>query len=92
MILGCTHYPLVAPILQRALGRGVTLVTSGQGVARSVERALTARGLLNTRASEGSYEFSCTGDAEVFHALGTRFLQMPLGEVGHVDLGARIAA
>ncbi|MGO9882808.1 MAG: glutamate racemase [Solirubrobacteraceae bacterium] len=92
VILGCTHYPLVAPILQRALGRGVTLVTSGQGVARSVERALTARGLLNPRVGEGSYEFSCTGDAEAFHALGTRFLQMPLGEVRHVELGARLAA
>src|SRR5580704_9315478 len=52
VVLGCTHYPLVAPMLQRALGRGVTLVTSGAGVARSVERALTARGLLNPRSGE----------------------------------------
>src|SRR3984957_6939552 len=44
VILGCTHYPLVAPMLQRSLGRGVTLVSSGVGVARSVERALAARG------------------------------------------------
>ena len=41
VILGCTHYPLIAPMLQRTLGRGVTLVTSGTGVARSVERALS---------------------------------------------------
>ncbi len=92
VILGCTHYPLVAPILQRALGRGVTLVTSGAGVARSVERALTARGLLNPRPAEGTYEFSCTGDVDAFRSLGTRFLQMPLGEVRHVELGARLAA
>jgi glutamate racemase len=87
VILGCTHYPLVAPMLQRMLGRGVTLVTSGQGVARSVERALTARGLLNLRPDEGSYRFRCTGATDAFHALGTRFLQMPLGEVTHVELG-----
>ncbi len=92
VILGCTHYPLVAPMLQRALGRGVTLVTSGAGVARSVERALTARGLLNPRRGEGTYRFSCTGDVDTFRAIGTRFLQMPLGEVRHVELGARIAA
>lgn len=92
VILGCTHYPLVAPMLQRALGRGVTLVTSGTGVARSVERALTARGLLNPRRGEGTYRFSCTGDVDTFRAIGTRFLQMPLGEVRHVELGARIAA
>ena len=92
VILGCTHYPLVAPMLQRALGRGVTLVTSGAGVARSVERALTARGLLHPRRGEGTYRFGCTGDVETFHAIGTRFLQMPLGEVIHVDLGTRVPA
>src|ERR1700727_181753 len=92
VILGCTHYPLVAPMLQRALGRGGALVTSGAGVARSVERALTARGLLNPRRGEGTYRFSCTGDVEAFRAIGTRFLQMPLGEVRHVDLAARVAA
>jgi glutamate racemase len=92
VILGCTHYPLVAPMLQRSLGRGVSLVTSGAGVARSVERALASRGLLNSSEDEGSYRFFCTGDVESFHALGTRFLQMPLGEVVHVDLAARAAA
>ena len=92
VILGCTHYPLVAPMLQRSLGRGVTLVTSGAGVARSVERALAARGLLNPQAGEGAYRFLCTGDVESFRALGTHFLQMPLGEVLHVELAARAAA
>jgi len=92
VILGCTHYPLVAPMLQRSLGRGVTLVTSGAGVARSVERALASRGLLNPSEGEGSYRFFCTGDVESFHALGTRFLQMPLGDVVHVELSSAKAA
>jgi glutamate racemase len=92
VILGCTHYPLVAPMLQRILGRGVALITSGTGVARSAERALTARGLLNPQPDEGTYQFLCTGPVESFRALGTRFLQMPLGEVMHVELGERAAA
>ncbi len=92
VILGCTHYPLVAPMLQRTLGRGVSLVTSGAGVARSVERALAGRRLLNPRRGEGSYRFRCTADVESFRALGTRFLQMPLGEVVHVEVGQRMAA
>lgn len=92
VILGCTHYPLVAPLLQRILGRGVGLVTSGSGVARSVERALASRRLLNPQAEEGSYRFLCTADVESFRTLGTRFLQMPLGQVGHVELGTRAAA
>jgi len=86
VVLGSTHYPLVAPMLQRMLGRGVELVTSGEGVVRSVERALAARGLLRERAGEGAYRFHCTGDVEAFRALGTRFLQMPLGEVERVQL------
>ncbi len=92
VILGCTHYPLIAPMLQRMLGRGVSLVTSGASVARSVERALAARDLLNPRRHEGDYRFECTADVDSFRALGTRFLQMPLGEVRHVELEERIAA
>jgi glutamate racemase len=92
VILGCTHYPLVASMLQRMLGRGVSLVTSGAGVARSVERALASRELLHPQEVEGSYRFACTGDVNMFRKLGTRFLQMPLGEVVHVELGAGVAA
>ncbi len=92
VILGSTHYPLCAPILQRMLGRGVTLVSAGTGVARSVERALASRDVLNPAAGEGAYRFLCTGDVESFRALGTRFLQMPLGEVAHVELSAQVAA
>ncbi|HEY2650937.1 MAG TPA: glutamate racemase [Solirubrobacteraceae bacterium] len=92
VILGCTHYPLVAPLLQRTLGRGVALVSSGTGVARSVERALAARALLNPQRGEGDYQFLCTGPVESFHSLGTRFLQMPLGEVAQIELSAKAAA
>ncbi len=91
VILGSTHYPLCEPILQRSLGRGVELVSAGAGVARSVERALASRELLNPREGEGTYRFHCTGDAESFRILGTRFLQMPLGEVRSVELTPRVA-
>jgi glutamate racemase len=92
VILGSTHYPLCAPILQRMLGPRVALISAGAGVARGVERALAARGLLNPQAHEGDYRFECTADVESFRALGTRFLQMPLNEVRHVELDQRIAA
>jgi glutamate racemase len=93
VILGSTHYPLCAPMLQRMLGRGVTLVSSGVGVARSVERALAAKRLLNQREDEGFYHFQCTGDPEAFEQVGVRFLQMPFGGVSRVDpAGDRAAA
>jgi glutamate racemase len=86
VILGSTHYPLVAPMLQRMLGRSVRLVSSGAGVVRAVERTLEPSELLSRRATEGEYRFHTTGDVEAFRALGTRFLQMPLGEVERVTL------
>jgi glutamate racemase len=92
VILGSTHYPLVAPMLQRMMGRGVALISSGTAVARRVEHALAVRGLESERAGEGDYRFLCTGDVESFRTLGTRFLQMPLGEVTHIDLPAEVPA
>lgn len=92
VILGSTHYPLCAPILQRMLGPRVTLISAGAGVARSVERALASRDQLNPRGDEGDYRFQCTADVESFKALGTRFLQMPLGEVAHVDVESQVPA
>jgi glutamate racemase len=86
VILGCTHYPLVAPMLQRILGRDVSLVTAGHAIAATAQRALAEAGLSKTNSDEGTYRFLCTGDPESFRELGTRFLQMPLGEIERVDL------
>ncbi len=86
VILGCTHYPLVRPLLQRILGRDVRLVTAGHAVAATVERLLAARDLTNARHGEGRYDFVCTGDPTAFRRVGTRFLQLPLGEVELVQL------
>jgi glutamate racemase len=85
VILGCTHYPLVAPIIQRALGRGVEIVSSGQAIADAVHAALA--GIENDAERRGEYRFLCTGDPVEFRRVGTRFLQMPLGEVEQVDVG-----
>ncbi len=86
VILGCTHYPLIKPMLQRMLGPGVELISSGGALARQVEHALSTRDLRNPRSREGEYRFLCTGDARMFQELGTRFLQMPLGTVERVQL------
>jgi glutamate racemase len=87
VILGCTHYPLIKPMLQRMLGPSVTLVSSGAALARQVEHVLSTRSLSNPRQhGEGDYRFLCTGDPDAFRELGTRFLQMPLGEVEQVEL------
>jgi glutamate racemase len=88
VILGCTHYGLVRPVIQRALGRRVSIVTSGQAVVDLIEAELMARGLARREDRRGEYRFLCSGDTEGFRRLGTRFLQMPLGVVEHVAVDA----
>jgi glutamate racemase len=86
VILGCTHYPLVRPMLQRILGREVRLVTAGHALATFAQRLLESQGLETESREEGTYRFMCTGDPDSFRELGTRFLQLPLGDVELVDV------
>jgi glutamate racemase len=86
VVLGCTHYPLVRAVLQRALGRGVTIVSSGQAIADEVERQLTERDIENDTDRRGSYRFVCSGDAGEFRALAARSLQLPVDGVERIDI------
>jgi glutamate racemase len=88
VILGCTHYPLVRPVLQRALGRGVSIVSSGEAIATEVEMQLSDAGVAQEDGRRGSYSFISTGDPEEFRRLGTRFLQLPIASVERVPVGA----
>jgi len=92
VILGCTHYPLVRPVIQRCLGRGVRIVSSGEAIAADVENQLRGTSALAPEGRRGSYRFMCSGDPEAFRAVGTRFLQLPLGEVRQVAVRAPVAA
>jgi glutamate racemase len=91
VILGCTHYPLVRPVLQRALGRGVSIVTSGEAIADEVHAKLVEAGLAQDEDRRGSYRFMATGDPEEFRRLGTRFLQLPIGRVDAATPARRAA-
>jgi glutamate racemase len=91
VILGCTHYPLVRPVLQRALGRGVSIVTSGEAIADEVDSKLRDAGLAQDEHRRGRYEFMATGDPEEFRRLGIRFLQLPIGNVEAVNRVRRAA-
>jgi glutamate racemase len=92
VILGCTHYPLIRPIFQRVFGRGITLVFSAEETAREVAETLARKGIENAESREGSYRFLTTGDPAAFRSLGERFLQLPLGEVEHVDVADLVTA
>jgi glutamate racemase len=86
VVLGSTHYPLASQLLQRLLGRDVTLVNSAREIAREVGETLNRKGIANDTGHDGSYSFLCTGDVETFSSVGARFLQMPLGDVKKIEM------
>jgi glutamate racemase len=85
VILGCTHYPLIRPMLQRIFGRDVGLITSAEEVAREVAATLERRAVGNDPERDGAYTFLCTGDEAAFREVAGRFLQLPLTAVERVD-------
>jgi len=86
VILGCTHYPLIKPVLQRVFGRGVTLVFSAEETAREVAETLERKGIENDEGREGTYRFLTTGEPAKFRELGRRFLQLPIEQAEHVEV------
>jgi glutamate racemase len=68
VVLGCTHYPLVRPILQRMLGRDVELITSGAPLARQVQHVLGARGLAHPRGDGAAPGHAAGGPTAGGHA------------------------
>ena len=61
-------------------------MSSGEAIAEEIEGRLQADGLARDEDRRGDYRFMCSGDPEEFRRLGTRFLQLPIGEVRHVDV------
>ena len=86
VILGCTHYPLIRPILQRVFGRRVTLVFSAEETAREAAETLARKGIENDDDREGAYRFLTTGDPKLFRELGRRFLQLPIESAERVEV------
>ena len=89
LVLGCTHYPLLAGAIRRVVGKGVTLVDSAATTAEAACRVLTERGLARSaRSGGGTCRFFTTDDPERFARTGRLFLDMPLGgdDVTLVDL------
>lgn len=75
LVLGCTHYPLLAGLIGLVMGNEVTLVSSADETARDVYRVLTEHGL--ARPDHGPpprHELLTTGDAALFGRLAQRFL------------------
>ena len=78
VVLGCTHYPFVREVIDRALGGGVRFFDGGAGTARQLRRRLEGAGLLEERDREGSVELASSTDTPAELALYRRFWELPL--------------
>ncbi|MCU1469999.1 MAG: glutamate racemase [Glaciihabitans sp.] len=88
LVLGCTHYPLLAGAIQYVMGEDVTLVSSAEETAYDVYRMLVRHGLERTSAAPPSYRFEATGDSkEEFLRLASRFLGPEVTRVDLVETG-----
>ena len=86
LILGCTHYPLLAPLIRAYLGDGVTLISSGQEAALTAQGLLEERGLLSDRKAGGRRHYFVTDAAGSFSSVAEVFLGEPVGDVIPVDI------
>lgn len=69
IVLGCTHYPFVIPLIEEIAGPEVRVIDPSPAIARQVERVLAARGWLNTGPAQGWTRYFTSGDTGRFHEL-----------------------
>jgi glutamate racemase len=74
LVLGCTHYPLLKPLLAEVLGPGVTLIDSAEETAAETARTLASNRLAAAPDAQPTYRFIASDDPLQFLQLGQRFL------------------
>lgn len=84
VVLGCTHYPFVLPLIARLAGPDVTLIDPAPAVARQTQSLLVHSGLATSRAGNGRLMMYTSGDPERFASLARRLLDRPVAVRGLV--------
>ncbi|WP_421862002.1 glutamate racemase [Parvibaculum sp.] len=73
LVLGCTHFPVLARTIKKVAGKGVRLVDSAATTAKAVEEALASQNLTARRQRKGKTRFLATDSAERFARVGGIF-------------------
>ncbi len=87
LVLGCTHYPLLKPLLGRVMGQGVTLIDSAAETARAVVETIAGQGLAAPAGAAVTHRFVVSDDAPRFQQVGARFIGDRLTGTEVVALG-----
>ncbi len=95
LLLGCTHYPLLLPLIQAAAGRQVAIVDSATATASALAELLEINGLVvpaaptdrsGGRSDAATHLQLTTGDPEAFHALAARLFGSAFPDVARIEL------
>lgn len=84
LILGCTHYPLLRPVIQNIMGRSVKLVDSAEETAKEAEDLLEECGLKSDNKKKGNLKFYVSDEPDKFSSLGKKFLGRDVDSVEKV--------
>jgi glutamate racemase len=84
LILGCTHYPLLTNIINKALHNSVMLIDSGEATAETVMHLLDELNMRNTSKLKPNLQFNVSDVPHRFSEVGERFLGQKLGRVRRV--------
>jgi glutamate racemase len=90
LVLGCTHYPLLRPLIERVLGPGVRLIDSGKEAALDVARTLARLGLLRRTGGPPRLRFTVSDMPLRFRTVGQRFLGEMIASVEVVEVDGRL--
>jgi len=86
LVLGCTHYPLLKPLLQDIMGKGVHLIDSAEAMADITADLIDKQKIANKTGSPPEYVFYVSDVPYRFQTIGERFLGRTLGRVELVSL------
>ncbi|CCQ98620.1 Glutamate racemase [[Clostridium] ultunense Esp] len=75
LVLGCTHYPIIAPIIQQVMGEEVSLISSAEETASEVSAVLSENHLLATPEKAVHHQFYTTGDPFSFKRIAEKWLE-----------------
>ncbi|HEU5049451.1 MAG TPA: glutamate racemase [Gemmatimonadales bacterium] len=87
LVLGCTHYPLLKPLLQEEMGSGVRLIDSAAETARVLEEVLGRHAIAGGKDAASTHRFVVSDDEARFRTVGARFIGERLSGAEVVPLG-----
>ncbi len=86
LVLGCTHYPILADVIQEVMGNNVKLIDSGVASAEVIKNMLQKNNLLSESDERGVQEFYVSDIPKKFREEAELFLGRPIDDVHKVDL------